>query len=113
MPYDQGLANRVKAALGSSRRVEEKRMFGGITFMVRGKMCVSVGKERIMCRIDPAIHDAALQRRGCRTVVMKGRDYRVYVYVEAEALRTNSDLNYWVGLALDYNNKAKASARKT
>jgi hypothetical protein len=66
-----------------------------------------------MCRIDPAIHDAALQRRGCRTVVMKGRDYRGYVYVEAEAVRTNSDLNYWVGLALDYNNKAKASARKT
>ena len=61
----------------------------------------------------PAIHDAALQRRGCRTVVMKGRDYRGYVYVEAEAVRTNNDLNYWVGLALDYNNKAKASARKT
>lgn len=112
MPYDEALANRVKAALGRGRRIEERKMFAGLTFMVRGKMCVSVGKERIMCRIDPAIHDAALERRGCRTVVMKGRDYRGYVYVEAEAVKTDDELNYWVGLALDYNGRAKASARK-
>ena len=112
MPYDEALANRVKAALGQSRRIEEKRMFGGIAFMVRGKMCVSVGKNRIMCRIDPAIHDAALQRQGCRTVVMKGRQYRGYVHVDAAAVSTKGDLDYWVGLALDYNTRAKASTRK-
>ncbi len=111
MPYDDALARRVKAALGSTRRVEEKRMFGGLTFMVRGKMCVSVGKDRIMCRIDPAVYDTALQRKGCRTVVMKGRPYRGFVYVDTEAVRTKGDLDYWVGLALDYNNKAKASTR--
>jgi TfoX/Sxy family transcriptional regulator of competence genes len=111
MPYDDALASRVKAALGRSRRVEEKRMFGGLTFMVRGKMCVSVGKDRIMCRIDPAIHDTALERQGCRTVVMKGREYRGFVYVDREAVRTKGDLDYWVGLALDYNNEAKASTR--
>ena len=60
--------------MGRARPVEEKKMFGGLTFMVRGKMCVSVGKDRIMCRIDPAIHDAAIQRQGCRSVVMKGRE---------------------------------------
>ena len=112
MPYDEALANRVKAALGSGRRIEEKKMFAGVTFMVRGKMCVSVGKDRIMCRIDPAIHDAALERPGCRTVVMKGRAYRGFVYVDAEAVRTKADLDYWVGLALDYNSRAKASTRK-
>jgi TfoX/Sxy family transcriptional regulator of competence genes len=79
MPYDDALANRVKAALGRGRRVEAKRMFGGLTFMVRGKMCVSVGKDRIMCRIDPAVHDAALERQGCRTVIMKRREYRGFV----------------------------------
>lgn len=112
MPYDDAPANRVKAALGCTRRVEEKRMFGGITFMGRRKMCVSVGKERIMCRIDPAIHDSALQPKGCRTVVMKGRECCGYVYVAAEAVKTRTDLDYWVGLALDYNNKAKASTWK-
>jgi len=58
MSYDEGLASRVRAALGRSCPIQKKRMFGGVTFMVRGKMCVSVGKDRIMCRIDPAIHDA-------------------------------------------------------
>ena len=112
MPRDETLEGRVKAALIRTPRVEEKRMFGGTTFMVDGKMCVSVGKERIMCRIDPAVHDAALERTGCRTVVMKGRPYRGYVYVDAEAVRTKEDLQYWVGLSLDYNKKAKASPRK-
>lgn len=88
-------------------------MFGGITFMVRGKMCVSVGKQRIMCRIDPAIHDAALERKGCRTVVMRGRQYRGYVYVDAEAVRTKGELDYWIRLALDYNHQARATTRKT
>jgi TfoX/Sxy family transcriptional regulator of competence genes len=97
--------------LDSAGKVEEKRMFGGITFMVRGKMCISVGKGRIMCRIDPAIHDTALQREGCRTVVMKDREYRGYVYVDSGSVRTEDDLKYWVGLSLDYNGKAKASAR--
>ncbi|MBA0088929.1 MAG: TfoX/Sxy family protein, partial [Acidobacteria bacterium Pan2503] len=101
MPHDEALAVRVKAALRRTPLVEEKRMFGGITFMVRGKMCVSVGRGRIMCRIDPTIHDAVLQRRGCRTVVMKGRQFRGYVYVDAAAVRTKDELDYWIGLALD------------
>jgi TfoX/Sxy family transcriptional regulator of competence genes len=112
MAYDQALADRVKAALGTTRQVEEKRMFGGLTFMVRGKMCVSVGKERIMCRIDPALHDDALRRPGCRTVLMKGREYRGFVHVDARALRTSGALEYWVGLALDYNEKAGDSSAK-
>jgi len=72
-------------------------MFGSIAFMVRGKMCVSARKERIMCRIDPAVHDAALERTGCRPVMMKGRQYRGYVYVDAAAVRTKGGLAYWIG----------------
>jgi hypothetical protein len=56
---------------------------------------------------DPAIHDTALKRKGCRTVVMKGRPYRGYVHVEADAVKTKGDLDYWMGLALDYNEKVK------
>jgi hypothetical protein len=50
------------------------------------------GQRANMCRIDPAIHDAALERKGCRTVIMKGRQYRGYVYVDAEAVRTKASL---------------------
>ena len=86
-------------------------MFGGTTFMVDGKMCVSVGRERIMCRIDPAFHESALKRRGCRTVTMKGRRYRGYVHVDADAVKNQRDLDYWIGLALTFNRKAAASSR--
>jgi len=111
MSYDEVLAGRVRAALGDSRRVDEKRMFSGVTFMVDGKMCVSVGKDRLMCRIDPALHDTALKQKGCRTVTMKGREYRGYVYVDADAVRSQRNLEHWVGLALDYNKKAKSSKK--
>jgi TfoX/Sxy family transcriptional regulator of competence genes len=87
-------------------------MFGGIAFMVDGKMCVTVSKERIMCRIYPAIHDAALERKGCATVIMNGREYRGYVHIDAEALSTKADLDHWVKLALDFNSRAKSSTRK-
>ena len=61
------------------------------------------GAERIMCRVAPALHDAAVGRTGCQTVVMRGRQYRGYVYVTANALTTKRELNYWIHLALDYN----------
>ena len=62
---------RVRVALAHVPDVKQKKMFGSIAFMVRGKMCVSARAERIMCRIDPARHDAAVKRPGCRTVVME------------------------------------------
>lgn len=104
MVRDDQLLSRVRASLAYLPNVEEKRMFGGTAFMVRAKMCITVGRGRIMCRIDPAFHDAALKRKGCQTVIMKGRQYRGYVYVDAESLKTKDALKYWIGLALKYNN---------
>jgi TfoX/Sxy family transcriptional regulator of competence genes len=112
MPIDQALFDRVRLALARAPGVEQKKMFGGVTFMVRGKMCVSVGSNRIMCRIDPAKHDAALERDGSRTVMMKGRQYRGFVHVDADALRTKRQLDYWIKLALDYNATASQPAKK-
>lgn len=100
---DEKLVERVRAALADVASVNEKKMFGSVAFMVRGKMCVSARAERIMCRIDPSQHDAALQRKGCRTVVMRGRPYRGFVYVDSPALPTARSLKYWIRLALDYN----------
>lgn len=87
-------------------------MFGGLAFMVNGKMCINVGKDRLMCRIDPALHENALKRKGCRTVIMKGREYKGFVYVNDEGLKTKEDFDYWIELALDYNEQAKASTKK-
>ena len=100
---DEKLIERVRATLASVTGVKEKKMFGSIAFMVRGKMCVSARAERIMCRIEPTLHDAAVKREGCRTVVMRGRKYRGYVHVASEAVKTEQKLTYWIKLALDYN----------
>ena len=103
MSTEDQLLDRIRAALADSPDVVEKRMFGGTAFMVRGKMCVTGRAERIMCRIGPAAQPAALKRPGCRAVVMKGRKYKGYVYVDADAIRSDKDLQYWVGLALEFN----------
>ncbi|HEY4247055.1 MAG TPA: TfoX/Sxy family protein [Lacunisphaera sp.] len=102
-PRDQTLVNRVRAAFEGVSSVKEKQMFGSTAFMVRGKMCVSARAERIMCRIDPALHDDLVKRQGCRTVVMGGRRYRGYVYVDADAIGTKRALTYWIEHALKYN----------
>ena len=106
------MLDRVRTLLAHTPRVEEKKMFGGTAFMVNGKMCMTVRDDRMMFRIDPEMHDRVLPRDGCRTMVMGGRTYRGYVQVDAEALRTKKQLDYWSGLALAYNQKAKpAKAR--
>jgi TfoX/Sxy family transcriptional regulator of competence genes len=104
----------VRAALQSISGVSEKKMFGSHAFLVGGKMAVSARAERIMCRIDPAGHDAATKRPGCTTVVMGGRRYRGYVYVAVDAVKTEPALSYWIGLALSFNaaSKRPSSRRK-
>jgi TfoX/Sxy family transcriptional regulator of competence genes len=100
---DDDLVARVRTALAGVPRVLEKRMFGSVGFMVRGNLCVTARATRIMCRIDPAAHGAAIEQKGCETVIMKGRPYRGYVHVDAEVLSTEEALSYWVGRALEFN----------
>jgi len=109
MAYNEKLTNRIREALQKIQNVEEKRMFSGITFMVNGKMCISAGNDRIMCRIDPAIHEEVVTKKGCTAVTMKGREYKGYVYVNEKAIVTKRDFEYWIKLALDFNKVAKAS----
>jgi TfoX/Sxy family transcriptional regulator of competence genes len=103
------LVDRVRAALRGTSKVEEKRMFGGVAFMVRGKMCISARRERLMCRFDPALHDDVLKRKSCCTVVMRGRRLRGYVHIDASAVKTKRDLDSWVALALKYNRQITES----
>jgi len=112
MPVNEKLAQRVREALAHLPKVQEKKMFRGITFMVNGKMCISVSADRIMCRIDPVIHDDAVEKENVETVTMGGRQYRGYVYVYEDAIKSKKDFDYWVKLALDFNKTAKASPKK-
>ena len=112
MAHDEVLTNRMRDALAHISDVVEKKMFGGLVFMVNGKMCISVGNDRIMCRIDPAIHNEVVKRKGCRTVMMKERKYIGYVHVDKEVIKTKKDFDYWIALVLEYNKRTKPSKKK-
>ena len=103
MAYSELLANRIRQKFSHLPSVEEKKMFGGIAFMVDGKMCVTVNSGRMMCRIDPKIHEEIVGKTGCSTMFMKGREYKGYIYVSEESLKTEADIEYWINLALDFN----------
>lgn len=105
MAYNEKIAANIRQALAHLPDVEEKKMFGGLAFMVNNKMCLTAGANRMMCRIDPAIHDEVIGKNRCTTVIMKGREYKGYIYVDESSLKAEADLKYWVTLALDFNEK--------
>ena len=111
MPEASPLLEHVRKLLAHAPEVEQKKMFGSVAIMVRRKMCVCVGKGRIMCRIDPALFERACKRPGVKAVVMKGRVYRGYVHVDAAAVQTTRALKYWVNLALSHNAALAAEHR--
>jgi TfoX/Sxy family transcriptional regulator of competence genes len=100
---DALLVERVRDMLADVRKVKERRMFGGTGFMVRGNLCITARPSRIMCRIDPSLHESVTKLKGCRTVLMKGRSYKGYVHVAASAVRTKAALGSWVNRALEFN----------
>ncbi len=112
MAYNEELTKRLRGVLAGVPKVVERKMFRGVAFMVNGKMCMTIGDTRLMCRIDPALHDSAVERNGVSVLKMRGREYRGFLYVEEEAFRSPKDLKYWVGLCLDYNKRAKATRKK-
>ncbi len=112
MAYDQKLAARIREQFAGKKNVEEKEMMGGLTFMYNGKMCVGIIKDELMCRIDPAIHDDCTRKTGCRTMDFTNRPMRGYVLVNESGMKSKKDLEYWMGLAINFNKKAKSSKKK-
>ena len=78
-------------------------MFGKIAFMVNDKLCIAVGKDEIMCRIDPSIHVSAIMKEGCEPVIMKGKEMSGYVYIKNTFLEEERQCTYWINLCLEYN----------
>ncbi len=112
MAYDNKLADRIRESLSSRSPIEEKEMMGGLSFLYNGKMCVGIIKDEMMCRIDPKLHDIAVEKSGCRTMDFTGRPMKGWIMIEPEAMKTRKQLDYWIGLALDYNKNAKSSRKR-
>jgi hypothetical protein len=113
MAYDEELADRVRRVFHDRNiAFAEKRMMGGLCFMVDGKMCVGVEKERLMVRLDPAMYEDALGRKGCVPMDFTGRPMRGFVFVNVEGFATTRDLASWLDLALEFNPRAVSSKKK-
>ena len=112
MAVNEKLTNRVRELLADIDKVDEKKMFSGIAFMVDDKLCIAVRNDNIMLRIDPAIHDKLVEKPGCSAMIMRGKDLDGYVVVDEAVLNTKKQLDYWVRLALEYNPKAQSSKKK-
>src|SRR3954454_1187637 len=111
MAYSEVLAERISRALGKQRKVEAKKMMGGLTFMVNGKMCVGVLGEDLMARVGPEAHAAALKRKGARVMDFTGRVSKGFVFVGPAGTKSDKNLEAWVALALAYNGEAKAAKK--
>ncbi|MDB5197375.1 MAG: hypothetical protein JWP88_1746 [Flaviaesturariibacter sp.] len=114
MAYDTKLADRIRAYLVgfANIKVEEKKMFRGLTFMVNGKMCVCVSGDNLMCRFDPFLQNKLANKTGFLPMVMRGRQYKGYCYVSPDGTKAKTDIEFWLNLCLDFNKKAKSSKKQ-
>jgi TfoX/Sxy family transcriptional regulator of competence genes len=113
MAYNEFIADRIRRVLTHKNiSFEEKKMMGGICFLVNDKMCVGLVKESLMARIDPDFHENALEKEFCREMDFTGRPMKGFVFVEAEGIDADPELEFWVQKCLDFNPKAKSSKKR-
>jgi TfoX/Sxy family transcriptional regulator of competence genes len=96
MAFDAGLAERVREVLGETPGITERWMFGGLAFLVDGKMFVGIRDSSVMARVGPAHHQDALAMPHVRAMDFTGRPMNGYVYVDAPAVAASQDLKAWV-----------------
>lgn len=96
MAYDEGLAQRVRDALDERDDVSEKKMFGGLAFMLGGNMCAGVVGEELMLRVGPDAHAACLAEPHAREMDFTGKPMRGMIYVAEPGIEDDSHLAAWI-----------------
>ena len=113
MAYNEHLADRVRRRLSEQKaHFEEKKMMGGLCFMVDDKMCVGIVKDDLMARVGEDLQVQNKDRVGCRPMDFTGRPMKGYVFVSPEGVDNQDDLEHWVDLCLQFNPLAKSSKKK-
>lgn len=102
MAFDEALADRVRDALSGRESVTERRMFGGIVFMLEGNMAVGVAGEELMVRLGPEEAERALAEPHARPMDMTGRPMKSMILVAPEATADDEDLASWVDAGADF-----------
>jgi hypothetical protein len=101
--YDEALADRIRALLGSQPALTEKKMFGGLAFLIGGNMAVAAsGQGGVLVRVDPAESDTLVETTNARLMEMRGRQMQGWLRVDADDVRTDQELARWVELGTAY-----------
>ena len=102
MAYNEQLADRVRKAVAGREELTEKKMFGGLAFMLAGNMCCGVVKDDLVVRVGADAYEETLAQPCVRLMDFTGRPMKTMVYVQAEGYRTDEALAQWVERGVDF-----------
>ena len=103
MPFDEKLAARIRKQLGKKRGLVEKRMFGGVAFMLNGNMCVGIHKDELIVRLAPEETEQALTQKHTRIFDLSGgRTMKGWILVQPKGLATDAALGKWVTVGVKF-----------
>jgi len=112
MAYDEKLAQRIREVLKGTKKVAEKEMFGGVAFLLEGKMFVGIVKDDLMVRVGKENHDQAIAQKHTRTMDFTGKPMVGYVFVSPAGLKGRAALAKWVGMAKGFVATLPAKRKK-
>jgi len=102
MAYDEGVAQRVREIIADVSCVSEKKMFGGVAFMVDGNMCVGIVKDQLMLRVGPDQYEALLKKDFVLEMDFTGKPMRGLIYIQPEGFTEDKELQQWIEKALSF-----------
>lgn len=102
MPFDESLASRIRDALTRQKNIEEKKMFGGVGFLLHGNMLVGVWKDSLIVRVGPECYQDALLEPHVREFDITGRPMKGWVLVEPEGVEDDDQMKDWIDRAMDF-----------
>jgi hypothetical protein len=103
MAYDEGLADRIRALLATDHDVVEKKMFGGLAFLIAGNMSVSAsGQGGMLLRCDPAETEVLVREEHAERFVMRGKAMDGWLRIDPDGVQTDDELRRWVAVGVDF-----------
>lgn len=102
MAFDEHLAERIRGQIGRRKAVTEKKLFGGIAFLINGNMAVGIHSKEMIVRLAPEKTDAALAKPQTRRFDLTGRPMKGWILVKPAGLKTDAALGKWIRVGLDF-----------
>ena len=113
MAYNEKLSERISNLLKSQKGVKEKKMFGGIAYMLKDKMMSGIVKDELMVRCLEVKYESLLKKPHARVMDFTGRIMRGFLFIDAEGIKTGKQLNTWLETGIDFAIKSPPKKRKS